>query len=146
MQGWPARRNLAYTILPTVVSGGPLPWSGGGGRRLEGPLPPEEFRGPGGGYGALVSPSGVLVGRLSEEHGDPGSGWPGLGPGGGGPDPDHPNHVCVSVNLQDHIVVLDGDRVGEVPVEGRGPSSPDAGRRGPCDPTPCWCFPQIGAK
>ena len=31
-----------------------------------------------------------------------------------------PNHVCVSVNLQDHLLAFEGDRHTLLPLEGRG--------------------------
>ena len=110
--------DLAYTILATVVSA-PSPGRvvvDAGSKALS----REEFRGPGGGYGALVAPAGVLVGRLSEEHGILDLGGRDWTPRVGDRVRIVPNHVCVSVNLQDHIVVVDGDRVEGWPVEGRG--------------------------
>lgn len=110
--------DQAYTILATVVSA-PSPGRvvvDAGSKALS----REEFRGAGGGYGAVVSPAGVVVGRLSEEHGIldlRGQEW---APRVGDRVRIVPNHVCVSVNLQDHMVVLDGDRVEQWPVEARG--------------------------
>ncbi len=112
------QEDLAYTILATVVSA-PSPGRvvvDAGSKALS----REEFRGAGGGYGALVSPAGVLVGRLSEEHGILELGGRHWAPQVGDRVRIVPNHVCVSVNLQDHIVVLDGDGVEAWPVEGRG--------------------------
>jgi len=110
--------DLAYTVLATVVSA-PSPGRvvvDAGSKALS----REEFRGPGGGFGALLEPQGVLVGWLSEEHGIldlAGVEWT---PRVGDRVRIVPNHVCVSVNLQDHLVVVDGERVESWPVEGRG--------------------------
>lgn len=116
--GVAAEGDLAYTILATVVSA-PSPGRvvvDAGSKALS----REEFRGPGGGYGALRSPAGVLVGRLSEEHGILELGGRNWTPQVGDRVRIVPNHVCVSVNLQDHMLVVDGERVESWPVEGRG--------------------------
>lgn len=119
--------DLAYTVLATVVSA-PSPGRvvvDAGSKALS----REEFRGPGGGFGALVEPAGVLVGRLSEEHGILDLGHVDWTPRVGDRVRIIPNHVCVSVNLQDHLVVVDGERVESWPVQGRGrlPFNPGKG-------------------
>ena len=121
--------DLAYTVLATVVSA-PSPGRvvvDAGSKALS----REGFRGPGGGFGALLEPAGVLVGRLSEEHGILDLGLVDWTPRVGDRVRIVPNHVCVSVNLQDHLVAMDGERVESWPVEGRGrlPFVPETGHK-----------------
>lgn len=112
--------DLAYWILSTVVSDAvPGQVVVDAGSKA---LAKESFRGDGPGYGRLMDQPGVLVDRLSEEHGilDLAEGeWrPALG--------DRvriiPNHVCVSVNLQDRLLAVDDDRSGYriIALEARG--------------------------
>lgn len=108
--------HLAYTILATVVSTA-VPGRAAvdaGSKALA-----KEERG-GGGYGVLLGRPEVGVAALSEEHGMldlSGTDWQ---PEVGDRVRIVPNHVCVSVNLQPDVVVLDGDTVERWPLEGRG--------------------------
>ena len=110
-------KDLAYTVLATVVSTA-VPGRAvvdAGSKALA-----REERGAGGGYGFLLDHPEVRVASLSEEHGVldlSGSTWvPAIG--------DRirivPNHVCVSVNLQDEVVASDGDQHAMLALEGRG--------------------------
>ena len=83
-------------------------------------LAKEELRGEGGGFGALLDHPEIALKSLSEEHGIldlTGSGWrPRLG--------ERvrvvPNHVCVSVNLQERVWGVRGwEVVEEWEVAGR---------------------------
>jgi len=109
--------DLAYSVLATVVS---TSVSGravvdAGSKALA-----KETRGPGHGYGSVLGRPEVRVAALSEEHGVldvSGSAWrPAVG--------DRvrlvPNHVCVSVNLQDRLVVDDEGALRWMALEGRG--------------------------
>ena len=109
--------DLAYTVLATVVSTA-VPGRAvvdAGSKALA-----KEERGSGGGFGVLLDRPDVEVASLSEEHGVldlTGTDWvPAIG--------DRvrivPNHVCVSVNLQDRILARDGDVHTILPLEGRG--------------------------
>ena len=110
--------DLAYTVLASVVS---VAVSGqavvdAGSKALA----KESFRSSGDGFGILLDRPGITVRSLSEEHGIldlTESDWrPRIG--------DRvrivPNHVCVSVNLQDHLWGLDEDGLSRLPLEGRG--------------------------
>lgn len=113
--------DVAYTVLATVVS-----------TAVEGhavvdagskALSKEERAGGRGGYGILVEHPEVVVRSLSEEHGVldlQGSSWR---PRIGERVRIVPNHVCVSVNLQDACIARDGDRWEwmELEARGRGP-------------------------
>lgn len=109
--------DVAYTVLATVVSTS-VPDRAvvdAGSKALA-----KESRGGGDGFGFLLDHPGVCVSSISEEHGVldlKGTEWrPRIG--------DRvrivPNHVCVSVNLQDHLLYVDGDVHGILPLEGRG--------------------------
>lgn len=108
--------HLAYTILATVVSTA-VPGRAAvdaGSKALA-----KEDRG-GGGYGVLLDRPDVTVMALSEEHGMldlSGTDWR---PEVGDRVRIVPNHVCVSVNLQPELVVLDGEAIERWPLEGRG--------------------------
>lgn len=109
----------AYTVLATVVSTA-VPGQAvvdAGSKALA----KEELRGDGGGYGAVLGRPEVTVSSLSEEHGVldlSGSEWR---PRVGERVRLVPNHVCVSVNLQDRLAVVRGDeRVAEWEVAARG--------------------------
>jgi D-serine deaminase-like pyridoxal phosphate-dependent protein len=84
-------------------------------------LAKEELRASGGGYGALLDRPDVVVKSLSEEHGIldlSGTDWR---PKVGDRVRIVPNHVCVSVNLQDALwAVRGGEIVDRWPVLGRG--------------------------
>jgi D-serine deaminase-like pyridoxal phosphate-dependent protein len=109
--------DLAYTVLSTVIS-----------TAIEGRVAidagskalAKEPRGGAGTFGVLRDHPEVVVAALSEEHGIldvSRSDWrPSVG------DRVHvvPNHVCVSVNLQDRLLVRDGGDVEAWPLEGRG--------------------------
>jgi D-serine deaminase-like pyridoxal phosphate-dependent protein len=112
--------EVAYTVLATVVSvavGGQAVVDAGSKA-----LAREEFRGgPEGGYGVLLDRPDVVVRSVSEEHGildlrD--SDWR---PRVGDRVRIVPNHVCVSVNLQDRLLALGpGGSLTPIPLEARG--------------------------
>lgn len=85
----------------------------------------EEFRADGRGYGIVLEHPEVPLSRLSEEHGVldlSGTEWR---PRVGDRVSVIPNHVCVSVNLQDQLLAEEpGDQGGQplrvIPLEGRG--------------------------
>lgn len=121
-QGAAAPEDCAYTVLATVVS-----------TRVPGraavdagskALAKEPWDGTG--FAAVREHPEVAAVALSEEHGVLDlrhSDWrPRVG------DRIHlvPNHVCVSVNLQDRFLAVDGGKVESWPIEGRG--------RGPAHP------------
>jgi D-serine deaminase-like pyridoxal phosphate-dependent protein len=118
--GAAGRADLAYTVLATVVS---TAVSGqavvdAGSKSLS-----KEVRGDDGSYAVLRDHPTVRVSALSEEHGVldlSGTSWsPSVG------ERVHivPNHVCVSVNLQDHLLAVDGGacEILELEARGRGP-------------------------
>ncbi len=115
-QGAATPDQWAYSILTTVVSTR-VPGRAAvdaGSKALA-----KEARG-GAGFGVVLEHPEVTVGALSEEHGMlelAGSEWT---PRVGDRIRIVPNHVCVSVNLQDRIIVVDGGRVDAWPLEGRG--------------------------
>lgn len=109
----------AYTVLATVVSTA-VPGQAvidAGSKALA----KEELRGAGGGYGALLGRPEVAVASLSEEHGIldlSGTEWR---PRVGERVRVVPNHVCVSVNLQDRLVAIrDDEHVAEWEPAARG--------------------------
>lgn len=115
--GVAATADVAYTVLATVVSTA-VPGRAvvdAGSKALA-----KEERGSGDGFGVLLDRPEVRVASLSEEHGVldlTRADWiPTIG--------DRvrivPNHVCVSVNLQDRLLVRDGDMHTFLPIEGRG--------------------------
>jgi D-serine deaminase-like pyridoxal phosphate-dependent protein len=69
-------------------------------------LSKEELRGAGGGYGAVLDRPEVLVSGLSEEHGILDLGQTDWRPRVGDRVRVVPNHVCVSVNLQEQVWCL----------------------------------------
>jgi D-serine deaminase-like pyridoxal phosphate-dependent protein len=121
--------ECAYTVLATVVSTS-VPGQAvidAGAKSLA----KEELRGTAEGYGALLDRPDVVLKSLSEEHGIldlSGTDWrPRLG--------ERvrvvPNHVCVSVNLQERVWGIRGDEmVAEWEVEGRRRQRPPAVRAG----------------
>lgn len=113
--------DLAYTVLSTVVSTS-VPGRAAidaGSKALS-----KEERGGDAGYGFLLDHPEVLVRSLSEEHGVldlSASDWR---PRIGERVRVVPNHVCVSVNLQDRLLARDGAtyRWVELEARGRGPA------------------------
>ena len=109
--------DVAYTVLTTIVSTA-VPGQAvvdAGSKALA-----KESRGRGGGFGVLLDRPDVIVTSVSEEHGV-------LDLGGGEWRPRIgervriiPNHVCVSVNLQDHLLARTGDGHRLLALEGRG--------------------------
>jgi D-serine deaminase-like pyridoxal phosphate-dependent protein len=111
--------DVAYSILATVVSTSvPDQAVVDAGSKA---LAKEEFRGGRGGYGILLDRPDVVVHALSEEHGLldlSGTDWR---PRVGERVRIVPNHVCVSVNLQDRLLGLGPDGVlNPIPLEARG--------------------------
>lgn len=109
--------GLAYTVLSTVISteiDGRVAIDAGS-KALS-----KEPRGGGNTFGFLRDRPDIEVAALSEEHGIldvSGSDWrPQVG------DRVHvvPNHVCVSVNLQDRLLIDGDDGVEAWPLEARG--------------------------
>lgn len=104
--------DCAYTVLATVVSTAVHEQAvvDAGSKALS----REELRGPGlGGFGALLDRPDVVVKALSEEHGLldlSGTSWR---PRVGERVRIVPNHVCVSVNLHEHLWGVRGDEVVE---------------------------------
>jgi D-serine deaminase-like pyridoxal phosphate-dependent protein len=108
--------TLATTVVSTAVPGQAVVDAG------TKALAREELRSPGGaGYGALVDRPEVRVAGMSEEHGLldlSGTGWR---PRIGDVVRIVPNHVCVSVHLQDRVWGVRGEEVVcWWPVEARG--------------------------
>lgn len=109
--------DIAYTVLATVVStavpGHAVIDSGSKALAKEG-------RGDDDGYGVLFDRPEVTVSSLSEEHGVldlSDSIW---APEIGDRVRIIPNHVCVSVNLQDTLLSRQGDSHALLALEGRG--------------------------
>ena len=108
--------HLAYTVLATVVSTA-VPGRAAvdaGSKALA-----KEDRG-GAGYGVLLDRPEVGVVALSEEHGMldlSGTDWV---PAVGDRVRIVPNHVCVSVNLQDHVVGFGDGPPRRIELDGRG--------------------------
>ena len=108
--------DLAYTVLATVVSTA-VPGRAvvdAGSKALA-----KEGRG-GDGFGFLLDHPEVSVASLSEEHGVLDVSATAWVPAIGARVRIVPNHVCVSVNLQDALLAEDGDRYVFLPLEGRG--------------------------
>lgn len=114
-----AWEDCAYSVLATVVSTA-VPGQAvidAGSKALS----REELRGPGGGYGALLERPEVVVASVSEEHGLLDLGASDWRPRVGEQVRVVPNHVCVSVNLQEQLWAVRGQRVlGAWGVRGRG--------------------------
>lgn len=113
--------ECAYSVLATVVSTA-VPGQAvvdAGSKALA----KEELRASGGGYGVLLDRPEVVVASVSEEHGVldlSGTDWR---PRVGDRVRVVPNHVCVSVNLQERLYGIRGDDVVEAwEVEARGRS------------------------
>lgn len=109
--------DLAYTVLATVVSTAVEGQAviDAGSKALS-----KESRGGAGGFGILLDRPEVRVVRLSEEHGILDLSDTSWRPSVGSRVRVVPNHVCVSVNLQDRLLVVDGTAVEAWPLEGRG--------------------------
>ena len=122
-QGAASEEDCAYTVLATVVSTR-IPGRAAvdaGSKALA-----KEDR-PGMGFAAVQGHPEVVAVALSEEHGVLDLGSTDWRPRVGDRVRLVPNHVCVSVNLQDRILALDGDRVESWPLEGRGRGPAPAG-------------------
>ena len=110
--------DLAYAVLATVVSTAVEGQAvvDAGSKALA-----KELRGGGEGtFGVVLEHPEVTVKGLSEEHGLldlSGTGWH---PEVGDRVRIVPNHVCVSVNLQDHLLAVDDGAVVRWPLEARG--------------------------
>jgi D-serine deaminase-like pyridoxal phosphate-dependent protein len=116
------RQDLAYTVLATVVSTA-VPGQAvvdAGSKALS-----KEVRGDDGSYGALLDRPEVPVSALTEEHGVLDLSATEWRPRIGDRLRIVPNHVCVSVNLQDSLLAIDGDscELWEVEARGRAPYS-----------------------
>lgn len=110
------RSEVAYTVLATVVSTA-VPGKAvvdAGSKALA-----KEGRG-GEGFGILLDRPDVVVSSLSEEHGVLDLGASGWRPAIGDRVRVVPNHVCVSVNLQERLLAAEGGRHTLLPLEGRG--------------------------
>jgi len=114
--GVAAPGDLAYSVLATVVSTA-VPGRAvvdAGSKALANELRADR------GLGVLLDHPEVVVSSLSEEHGVldlDGSAWR---PVIGERVRIVPNHVCVSVNLQDRLLAREGDAYSILPIEGRG--------------------------
>jgi D-serine deaminase-like pyridoxal phosphate-dependent protein len=109
--------DLAYTVLATVVSTS-VPGHAvvdAGSKALA-----RESRGAADGFGILLDRPEVVVSSVSEEHGVLDLSRTEWRPRIGERVQVVPNHVCVSVNLQDHILVRDPDGYRPVEIEARG--------------------------
>lgn len=118
--------DCAYTVLATVVSTG-VPGQAvidAGSKALS----KEEIRAPGAeGYGALVDRPEVWVRSVSEEHGVLELSDTDWRPRVGERVRVVPNHVCVSVNLNEFLWGVRGEtveRVWEIEARGRQPYRP----------------------
>jgi D-serine deaminase-like pyridoxal phosphate-dependent protein len=111
--------ECAYTVLATVVStavAGQAVVDAGSKA-----LAKEELRATGGGYGALLEHPEVVVKAVSEEHGLLDLSATDWRPRVGDRVRIVPNHVCVSVNLQERLWGVRGDEVAaEWEIAGRG--------------------------
>lgn len=108
--------DLAYTVLATVVSTS-VPGRAvvdAGSKALA-----KEGRG-GDGFGFLLDHPEVPVASLSEEHGVLDISSTSWVPTIGAQVRIVPNHVCVSVNLQDALLADDDGHHSYLPLEGRG--------------------------
>lgn len=102
--------DCAYTILATVVSTavpGQAVVDAGSKALSSDPLRADGY----GGFGQLLERPGVVVRRLSEEHGVLDLGETDWRPALGDRVRIIPNHVCVSVNLQPRVFGVRGEEV-----------------------------------
>lgn len=114
--GVAAEADVAYTVLATVVSTA-VPGRAvvdAGSKALA-----KEGRGPDG-FGVVAEHPEVPVVGLSEEHGVLDLSATSWRPRVGERVRVVPNHVCVSVNLQDELLARDGDAHGRIALEARG--------------------------
>jgi D-serine deaminase-like pyridoxal phosphate-dependent protein len=114
--GVAAERDVAYSVLATVVSTA-VPRRAvvdAGSKALA-----KEGRGAEG-FGVLLDRPDVLVASLSEEHGVLDLSQTDWTPAVGERVRIVPNHVCVSVNLQDALLAREGERHMLLDLEGRG--------------------------
>jgi D-serine deaminase-like pyridoxal phosphate-dependent protein len=109
--------DLAYTVLATVVSTAVAGHAvvDAGSKALA-----KESRGGGGGFGVLLDRPDVVVSGVSEEHGVLDLSATEWTPHVGDRVRIVPNHVCVSVNLQDHVLMGSGEEYERMDLEGRG--------------------------
>ena len=109
--------DLAYTVLATVVSTA-VPGQAvvdAGSKALA-----KETRSGDATFGVLLDRPEVTVSALSEEHGVLDLSTSEWRPRIGERVRVVPNHVCVSVNLQDHVLAWDGSSWEAWPLEARG--------------------------
>ena len=109
--------DIAYTVLATVVSTA-VPGHAvvdAGSKALA-----KESRGGGGGYGIILDRPDVTVVGVSEEHGVLDLGGSDWVPTIGERVRIVPNHVCVSVNLQDQLIARTSEGFHLMQLEGRG--------------------------
>lgn len=120
--------DLAYSVLATVVSV-PSPRRAvvDAGSKALAREPP---RGGLEGFGILLEHPGVVVESLSEEHGVLDLRRGAWQPRVGERVRIVPNHVCVSVNLQDRLWVVEGEGVEPWALEARGRDRWDGGAPG----------------
>jgi len=114
--GVAAPGDLAYTVLATVVSTA-VPGRAvvdAGSKALANELRADR------GLGVLLDHPEVVVSSLSEEHGVLDLGGSAWRPVIGERVRIVPNHVCVSVNLQDRLLAGDTDAYSILPIEARG--------------------------
>lgn len=108
--------EIAYTVLATIVSTA-VPGRAvvdAGSKALA-----KEARG-GGGFGVLLDRPDIVVRNVSEEHGVLDISESDWSPRIGDRVRIVPNHVCVSVNLQDELLAVDGDAHTMLSIEARG--------------------------
>jgi D-serine deaminase-like pyridoxal phosphate-dependent protein len=120
--GWD---DCALTILATVVSTA-IPGQAviDAGTKALGREPMND---PAQGFGQLLDRPDVVVSRMSEEHGILDLGESGWRPAVGDVVRVVPNHVCVTVHLQDVMYGVRGDRVERSwPIAARGRGQPTA--------------------
>ena len=109
--------DVAYTVMATVVSTA-VPGQvvvDAGSKALA-----REARGTGDGFGMVLDHPEVTVSGVSEEHGVLDISQTSWRPAVGDRVRIVPNHVCVSVNLQDQFLAVEGNRHSVVVLEGRG--------------------------
>lgn len=111
--------ELAYSVLTTVVSdavSGQVVVDAGSKALAKEPSRPDGK----GGFGMLLDRPARTVTRLSEEHGIVDLSSTRWRPRVGDRLRVVPNHVCVSVNLQDRLLGLENGTVERIDLEGRG--------------------------
>ncbi len=111
-------QDVAYSVLATVVSTavpGQVVIDAGSKA-----LAKESFRSSGGGFGILLDRPEVCVHSLSEEHGLLDVSSTDWAPNVGEQVRIVPNHVCVSVNLHEHLWAVDEASPRPVFLDGRG--------------------------